>query len=82
VSGHPPAGTKYRIISLELLVPVGAEMFMEALSDFRDDNPDELVEWTQIPPSPHIGMTKKQAEEEWYRRHNETIEITEIEETE
>lgn len=79
MSGHPPAGTKYRLVHLELLVPAGAEMFMDLLSDFRDDNPDELVQWTQIPSSLHVGMTKAQAEEDWYNRHNETITIEEVE---
>jgi hypothetical protein len=46
MSGLPHKGTKYKILKIELLVPAGAEMFMDLLSDFRDDNPDELVEWS------------------------------------
>ena len=78
MSGHPRAGTKYKLVTIELLIPVGREMFMDVLSDFRDDNPDELVEWTQLTNlSP--SMTREEAIKFWKASHNETLDIKETE---
>jgi predicted metal-dependent hydrolase len=78
VSGLPRKGTKYRLVTLELLVPVGREMFMDVLSDFRDDNPDELVEWTQL-KNPCPSVTREEAIAAWKFAHNETLDIKETE---
>lgn len=78
MSGYPRKGTKYRLVTVELLVPVGREMFMDVLSDFRCDNPDELVQWTQL-KNPNPSMTREEAIADWKRRHNEDITIEETE---
>jgi hypothetical protein len=78
VSGLPRKGTKYKLVTIELLVPVGKEMFMDVLRDFRDDNPDELVEWTQLKDT-RPSMTREEATNDWGRRHNETLDIKETE---
>jgi hypothetical protein len=78
MSGLPHKGTKYKILKIELLVPAGAEMFMDLLSDFRDDNPDELVEWSQA-PNPISGLTREAAIAAWKALHNEDITIKETE---
>lgn len=76
MSGLPRKGTKYKFITVELLVPAGAEMFMDLLSDFRDDNPDELVEWTQLKDT-RGSLTREEAIAAWKVRHNEDITIKE-----
>lgn len=76
MSGYPRAGTKYKFVTVELLVPVGAEMFMDAISDFRDDNPDELVEWTQLKDT-RPSVTREEAIAAWKFSHNETLDIKE-----
>ena len=78
MSGYPRRGTKYRLVTVELLVPVGREMFMDVLSDFRDDNRDECVEWTQL-KNASPSMTREEAIADWKRRHNEDITIKEYE---
>ena len=78
MSGYPRKGTKYKIVTIELLIPVGREMFMDVLSDFRDDNPDELVEWTQLKDT-RPSMTREEAIAAWKRSHNEVLEIKECE---
>ncbi len=78
MSGYPRVGTKYKLVTVELLIPVGREMFMDVLSDFRDDNPDELVEWTQLNDT-RPSMTREEATNDWGRRHNETLDIKECE---
>lgn len=78
MSGLPRKGTTYSILKIELLVPSGSEMFMDVLSDFRDDNRDELVEWSQAPNSV-VGLTREAAIAAWKALHNETITIRETE---
>lgn len=78
MSGRPRKGTKYRIVTIELLVPVGREMFMDVLSDFRDDNPDELVEWTQLKDT-RRSVTREEAIMAWKFAHNQTLDIKETE---
>lgn len=78
MSGYPRKGTKYKLVIVELLVPVGREMFMDALSDFRDDNLDELVEWSQLKDT-RPSMTREEAIAAWKFSHNEAIEIKECE---
>jgi len=51
---------------------------MDLLSDFRDDHPDELVQWTQLKDT-RPSMTREEATNDWGRRHNETLDITEAE---
>jgi len=78
VSGYPHKGTKYKIVTVDLLVPVNREMYMDVLSDFRGDNPDELVQWARV-RTDVTGMNRDQAVEVWKKRHNETIDIKECE---
>jgi len=78
VSGLPHKGTKYRIVTVELLIPDNAEMFMDVLSNFRDDNRDELVQWGTV-KRPTSALPRDAAIAEWKVRHNETIVISESE---
>ena len=78
MSGLPRKGTKYHIVKLELLIPEGREMFMDVLSDFRDDNRDELVEWS-LEPNRVTGLSREGAIAAWKALHNETIDIKETE---
>lgn len=43
-----PIGTKFKLVTVELLVPSRDDSYMDALSDLRDDHPELLLEWDPI----------------------------------
>lgn len=70
-----PKGTTYRIVKIELLVPTGAEDYMDLLSDFRDDHPDELVQWGHAPN--HVeGLSRVAAIASWACLHPDDSIVT------
>ena len=66
---------KFRIVKIELLVPQGDDSFCDLLSDYRDDYPDQLVEWGRHGDDVE-NMTAERAKVAWKVLHDEDVTIT------
>lgn len=70
---HP--NQKFRVVKVELLVPQGDDSFCELLSNYRDDHPDQLVEWGRHGDDME-DMTAERAKVAWKVLHDEDVTIT------
>jgi len=77
MSGLPPKGTRYKLVQVHLIVPEGEESYMDLLSDHRDDNPDQMVQW--VGEVKLHGLKKDDMELAWKLHTGEDIDIEERE---
>ncbi len=68
----------FKVVTIALLVPHGDESYNDLLSDFRDDNPDMLVEWTQLGESRRLETTHE-ARRAWLDKTPEPVDLSRYE---
>lgn len=71
---HRP-GRRFQIVTVQLLVPCGESDYADLLSDFRDDHPTQLVEWSGTGCS--RDMSKDDAQIVWKHVAGEPVTIHE-----
>ena len=65
-------GKKFCLVTVQLLVPCSDDSWRDLLSDFRDDHPDKLVEWSQT-GGHQLMLGQQAAQDAWLDKTGETI---------